>query len=915
MEKIKNSNKYFAPKHISTLTLCLILLLFFSCSSSKPVEERKQRAIKAKGDILIGIVHNSVYSNFFTEGVNLAVEEINQKGGIAGRKIKTINYDDMNDAATGEIIAAKLAANKDVVAVVGHGYSSTAIPASIIYEKAGIVFISYGAKDPDLTLYGGKFTFRNIPTHKNYAHEMARFSNAAEFNKIVVFHEREGSQKTLADIYKKEAVELGIEITATRSYFSWEKDFKETIDKLKKEYEFDSIMIAGTMPAAARLVKQLRDLEISVPIIAGDGLDSPDLWVIAGRAAEGLFVPTVFNPEYPDKMTRDFVRNFQSKYELTPDTWAAQGFDAISLIAHAINESDLSVPTVIGNTLRFLKKWKGVTGTYSFIPDGDIIDKEIFFKQMHDGEFVFVEEHQHYKSDLFNYIEEFTLRLPLKDPISTLDPGFVRSTSDIEVCEQLFPALVDLDPETCEPVPELALEWKQSRINDIVYIFFMRNDALWSNGEPVTAHDVLWAIQRNLNPDTYSPNASDLYILKNAKAIHSGEIKDITKLGVYILDEFTLVFKLEHPAPYFPAIVSLPAFRPLPGSVIEKFKDEWTEIDNIQTCGPYLPVIWQKGKGMFLKKNPDFYNAPKVAIPEVRYYITPQSSLGLAMYENNELDIMGSSYLRLPSASVPLIQKGPLKDEYSEAPHFCTYTYAFNTKLAPVDNPLVRKAISAAIDRQLLIDAVNEGNGEPAATCTRPPLFGSVSPEQEIGIGFDPFQAREWLAEAGYPEGTNFPEIAILSKKSKFHEKIAAGVQSLLQFHLNIRVKIQKEKEDDYNTIVTQGEPPHIFRTKVCNEYPDADSSLRLFDPSAPFYKTGWVNKEFTGLLKNARDTTDKEKRLDYYMQSEKILCEEDAVAIPLYFEIYHSLVKPRVKGRNHMAMGGQQIYNWYFED
>jgi len=875
-----------------------VLSLVVSCCSGVSAEKREQSAAEAKGDIVVGIVHTSVYANFFLEGVNLAVEEINQQGGLSGRKIKTVIRDDFSDARRGEAVADELSGDKDVIAVIGHGNSNTAIPASVIYEKAGIVFVSYGAKDPDLTLYSGKFTFRNIPTQKDYGREIARFSHELSLSKTLVFHEREADHKSLADIFKKEAVALGAEIVATRSYFHWEKDFKDVIAQLKKDYEFDSVVISGSMPAAALVVKQLREMDITVPILGGDGLDSPDLWVIAGKAADGIIVPTVFNPGYPDKLTRDFVRRFQKKYDLIPDTWAAQGYDALSLIAYAVEDSDSAVPSVISNTLRFLEKWRGVTGSYSFVPEGDIAGKDIYFKKMNNGEFVFAEEDRQYESDLFNYIEEFTLRVPLRESLSSFDPGFVKNAGDIEVCEQLFPALTDLNPKTYTPVPELALEWKKGRTNDTTYIFHMRTDAKWTDGEPVTAHDILWSIQRNLHPDTKSPNAQPLFVLKNAQAIYKGEIQDMSKLGVYVPDDFTVAFSLAHPAPYFPALVSLPAFRPLPGAVIEKYGDKWTELENIQTCGPYKPVLWENGKGLFLKKNPDFYDAAKVQIPEIRYYITPQSSVGLAMYENNELDVMGSSYLRLPSAAVPRIRKGPLKDQYHEDPHFSTYTYAFNTKLPPVD-----------------IDAVNEGNGEAATTCTRPPIFGSVGPEEEVGIRFDPFQARKWLAQAGYPEGKDFPEITVLVRKSEFHKKVAQGVQSLLRHHLKISVTLQEEEENAYDLSTTQGEPHHLFRVKVANAYPDADSTMKIFDPADPLYKTGWENKEFSQLIHNARSTSDPVRRAAFYRRAEEILCKEEAVVIPLYFEIYHSLVKPRVKGWSHMAIGGQHIYEWYFED
>jgi ABC-type oligopeptide transport system substrate-binding subunit len=257
-----------------------------------------------------------------------------------------------------------------------------------------------------------------------------------------------------------------------------------------------------------------------------------------------------------------------------------------------------------------------------------------------------------------------------------------------------------------------------------------------------------------------------------------------------------------------------------------------------------------------------------------------------------------------------------LKDDYSEYPHFCTYGYAFNTKRPPVDNPLVRKAISAAIDRQLLIDAVNEGNGEIAATCTRPPAFGAVPPEEGIGIEFDLEQSQKWLAEAGYPGGKDFPELTILYRTSGFHKKIAEAVRNMLAHHLNIKLKLQEEEEEVYlGLIYGQGNPPHIFRAEMCSEYPDADGWLSLFQPSEHSFNTGWKNEEFVGLVDKAREISDPEKRKACYKRAEQILCEEDAVVLPLYFEIYHCMTKSRLKKWYHMPIGGQQIRNWSFEE
>ncbi|MCP4349198.1 MAG: ABC transporter substrate-binding protein [Desulfobacterales bacterium] len=900
---------------LKTGRFTLIFLVFFICSCNIliPPEERGERAAESKGDIVVGAVYTSTYSNFFLEGVRMAVEEINQAGGVSGRKLKLITYDDKDDVSTGKKVAMKLARNKDVIAVVGHGTSTIAIPASVIYEKTGIAFISYGATDPDLTVYSNNYTCRNIPSQKIIGDKTAEFVSTFKPKKMVVFTEIDRNQQSLSEIFSEYAVARGTEIVATRSFFGQEKNFNSTIASLKTEYEFDSVFIASRLPAAGILVMQLRNLGVDVPIFGGDSMDSSDLWAIAGKAAQGIIVPTVFHSKYPDVQVQNFVRNFESKYGVVPDTWAAQGYDAVSLLAWAIGKTEPATPDAITTALRFLEKWKGVTGSYSFTPQGDIIDKEIFFKKMENGEFIFLHHDMEYKGDLFNYLEEQTIRLPLENPVPTIDPGLAGDTVSSEIIEQLFLGLTNFDPETYEAVPGLATRWRASS-SGRTYIFYLRDDVYWTDGNPVTANDIVWAIRRNIDPELKSPKAHMLYILKNAEAVHKGEIKDVSKVGVYAPDDYTVTFALENPAVFFPTIVNSGVFRPLPRAAIEKYKDQWTAPENIQTNGSYNLALWEKGRGLFLKKNEKYYDAENVSIPEIRYYIISQPSLGLAMFKNNELDVIGSSYLRLPSPEIPRIKKDPvLRGEYSEYPHFCTYTYAFNTKRHPVDNPLVRKAISGAINRQLLIDTVNNGRGKVATTCTRPPVFGYAAPE--AGTGFNYLQARKWLAEAGYPGGKGFPEITLLYYTSEFHGKIAYAIKNLLEQYLNINVKVQEEDEEAYTKLVTEGDPPHMFRVKMCADYPDANNWMKIFKPRSGKYKTNWKNQEFVQLDDEASEESDPKKRKALYKRCEQILCKEDLVAVPLYFATYQCLTKSRVKGWYHIPLGGQHIRNWYFEN
>ncbi len=159
-----------------------------------------------------------------------------------------------------------------------------------------------------------------------------------------------------------------------------------------------------------------------------------------------------------------------------------------------------------------------------------------------------------------------TLRLPIMGDIPTLDPGLAEDTSSIEIIEQLFLGLTDFDDRTTEVVPELAKDWSVGK-DGLTYTFRMRK-AVWSDGRPVTAHDIVWAVRRNIAPATASPYAYMMYGIKGAEAINTGRMQDTTRIGVRALDDYTVRFTLERPAAYFPAVAGLWVLRPLPRHVL-----------------------------------------------------------------------------------------------------------------------------------------------------------------------------------------------------------------------------------------------------------------------------------------------------------------------------------------------------------
>jgi branched-chain amino acid transport system substrate-binding protein len=369
----------------------LAVLSFIVCISCGNLEkERAERAEKSIGEIVIAMVWNEpAGATFFDEGAIMAVAEINARGGILGRKLRLAVHSNVPKMKELEV-AKSIAADPGVVAVIGHPTSGTAIPVSVTYQKAGLLFISSGATSPKLTNHGFHYVFRNIPSDIETGKVLAEFSVKKGFRKMAVIDDESEYGNTLANIFVENAARAGIEILHRKSYYPWQTDFSYMINDIKNR-QVDALFLGGSVPQAAAVIKQTREMGVMIPVLGGDGLDEPLLWEIAGSAADGTIVATVFNAEDADPNTRTFVRNFRDHYNRAPDTWSALGYDAIYLLTDAFRMAGSTVPLVVASFLRFIEDRQSVMGKYSFAKDGDIIGKRFFFKAVRNGTFEYID--------------------------------------------------------------------------------------------------------------------------------------------------------------------------------------------------------------------------------------------------------------------------------------------------------------------------------------------------------------------------------------------------------------------------------------------------------------------------------------------------------------------------------------------
>ena len=225
------------------------------------------------------------------------------------------------------------------------------------------------------------------------------------------------------------------------------------------------------------------------------------------------------------------------------------------------------------------------------------------------------------------------------DPV-TIDPSYAASTASLQIDHALFLGLTDIDDETLTIIPRLATSWEVTD-DGITWTFHLSRDAMWSDGTPVTAHDITFAIERTLAQDHQSPVVDKLYVLKGARAYQTGtgRARDI---GVTAIDNHTVRFTLIQPNDCFPVLVSDPVFYPQPRSIVEDYGIDWTKPEHIVTDGPYVLGQWVNDR-IILYKSTTYYNAGEVNIDEVYCYMIEDTATAFEMYEQGKLDVISVS--------------------------------------------------------------------------------------------------------------------------------------------------------------------------------------------------------------------------------------------------------------------------------
>ncbi|MEO1746015.1 MAG: peptide ABC transporter substrate-binding protein [Pseudomonadota bacterium] len=474
--------------------------------------------------------------------------------------------------------------------------------------------------------------------------------------------------------------------------------------------------------------------------------------------------------------------------------------------------------------------------------------------------------------------------------ISSLDPHKVSGDWENRVVGDVFEGLVTEDINA-QPIPGMAESWEISD-DGLVYTFKLREGAVWSDGEPVKASDFVFAFQRLLDPETAADYAYLQYTVKNAEAINKGDIADFGELGVVAIDDKTVEFTLDKPAPYFLSALTHYTAYPIPEHAIEEHGDDWVRVENIVVNGPYKPTEWIPGSHVLTAINDSWYDADSLAVEGVKFFTLEDESAALKRYRAGEFDIL---------TEFPTDQYGWLQDnrpgEARVAPFAGLYYYSINTSKEPFTDPKVRQALSMSINREVIGPSIL-GTGEIPAYSWVPPGMANYNDMVEVSwkdmeYGEKVEQAKALLTEAGF--GPDNPlSLQLRYNTNENHKRIAVAVAAMWK-PLGVEVELYNTETKVHYDELTKG-VLDVARAGWLADYNDADNFLNLLKTDVPFNYGRWSNGTFDALLDEANTITDLDARAAKLREAEQ-LALDDSASIPIYYYISRNVVQPYVKG------------------
>ena len=471
-----------------------------------------------------------------------------------------------------------------------------------------------------------------------------------------------------------------------------------------------------------------------------------------------------------------------------------------------------------------------------------------------------------------------------------MDIHRARSEAALTILRDLYEGLTEVGA-TGEPVLAAADRYSVSE-DGKTYRFHLRATARWSNGEPVLAADFVASWRRLVDPHTAAQYSQLLAPIQSARAIAGGGADPAT-LGVQALEDGDLEVRLEHPTPYFLALLSHPAAFPIHRATLSAHGGGFAKPGVMVSNGAFVLTRWDFGSHLRAVRNRRYWNDAATQLDAVEYYSISEPAAELAAFRSGQLD----STTTVPGEQFAYL-KQQLREELHLAPQLAVYYLGLNLRKAPLgDSAALRRALSMVIDRQRLVDAVT-GMGETAAFSFVPPQTLNYSPPQPDYAGWPMRQrvaaARELLQTAHLPKSALHLELRYNS--GELHSRLAVAVAAMWKDALGIDTDLRAEEFKVLLQDLERGDVVQVFRGSWLADYDDAYSFLQVLQSGFGINTPHYSNPSYDALLAAAADQPDPQQRRALLQQAEAAMLDDQPL-IPLYFYVAKHLVNQHVRG------------------
>lgn len=499
---------------------------------------------------------------------------------------------------------------------------------------------------------------------------------------------------------------------------------------------------------------------------------------------------------------------------------------------------------------------------------------------------------------------EQVLRMHLGADPTTFDPSLHEDFLTGSMTRQLFDGLYRLGEDG--PEPSLATDLDLSE-DGLTYTFTLR-ESEWTNGDPVTAHDFVYAWMRILNAETASGAAHNAFIIKNGEPYFHGEV-DADEVGVKALDDYTLEVELEYPAPYFLEMLTGSQFMPLNEDVVEGDENWADDPSTYVTNGPFKLESYSVQDEVIIVKNDTYWDKDEVKLDRVEYILIEDDNTALDMYNTDELDWVGSPLGSIPGDAItPLLEEGTLQTQ--DRAHMTAAR--FNVEKEPFGNEKIRKAFSYAINRADITEHVTQAGERPAMGFA--PYTASVNPDgyfEDHNVEEAKKLLEEGMNEEGYDE---LPQITYLYPTSDRNHRLAQTLQAQLEDAFGITIELEHKEAKVFFEQQNAGD--HMFsfagRSGSFNDSINFLQNYMIKDSTSN--NTNWHNPEYNEYLEQARVEPDEDKRNELIYKAEEIMMSDMPLS-PLFSGTTTWVQADKVKGIPMASIGHIDLKYGYIEE